>query len=242
MTRSCVNRLLRIRFLSSSLWFILWVAPLFLWAEQKTGPERWEADIRAFEEKDRLQPPPKDAVLFVGSSSIRMWILGESFPRIKTINRGFGGSLIEDSVYYFDRLVLPYRPKLIVFYAGDNDIPAGKTPRKLLEDFKTFVKKVHTALPKTTILFISIKPSIQRWAFVEKMRQANRLIRRAIQSDKRMRYVDIGTPMIGEDGKPRKELFLEDGLHLNKEGYRLWTSILEPYLKTYQTDDSEKPK
>jgi len=125
-------------------------------AEPAASP--WEKEIRAFEAKDQQQPPPGGAVLFVGSSSIRLWKLDESFPDVKTINRGFGGSHLADSVAFAERIVIPYRPKLIVLYAGDNDLAAGKTPERVLADFKQFVAKVEAALPETRIAFISIKP------------------------------------------------------------------------------------
>jgi lysophospholipase L1-like esterase len=192
---------------------------------------RWEPEMRRLEEMDEKAPPPEGAVLFVGSSSIRGWDLPKSFPDLKTINRGFGGSQLADVVRYADRIVLPCKPRIIVLYAGDNDIASGRSPEQVAADFKAFVKKVQDALPETRVLFISIKPSIQRWKLVEKMRRANELIRDFAMRDKRLGYVDADTPMLGPDGKPRPELFKPDGLHLNDEGYKLWASLLTPLLK-----------
>lgn len=208
------------------------VGPLCLHAQANLNPKRWEQSIRNFETVDQRQPPPKGAILFVGSSSIRLWDLNKSFPDLTVINRGFGGSQIEDSVYYADRIIIPYEPKVIVLYAGDNDINAGKNPERVFSDYKDFVKTVHAALPKTQIVYIAIKPSIARWHLVERMREANGRIQEFTERDGRLNYVDIDTPMIGEDGKPRKALFLKDGLHLNAEGYKLWTSLVMPYLQT----------
>src|SRR5712691_4050334 len=120
---------------------------------------RWEKTIAAFEQQDKDKPPPKNAVLFAGSSSIRLWDLPKYFPGMDVINRGFGGSEVADSVHFADRLIVKHKPRIVVLYAGDNDIAAGKTPERVLADFKAFVKAVHAGLPKTKIVYISIKPS-----------------------------------------------------------------------------------
>lgn len=200
-------------------------------AKKKTfDPKRWEKAITAFERQDRQSPPPPGAVLFVGSSSIRRWKLATSFPDLKTINRGFGGSHLSDSVHYADRIVLKYKPRVVVLYAGDNDVAAGKSPQRVAADFARFVKVVHAALPRTRIAFIAIKPSLRRWKLAGTMKQANRLIAEQCRKDDRLKYVDVFGPMLGKDGKPRPELFVKDGLHLTAAGYRLWASILRPYL------------
>jgi lysophospholipase L1-like esterase len=201
------------------------------WAEDAARFGRWEKDIQEFEKQDREKPAPEQAILFAGSSSIRLWDLHQSFPGLETINRGFGGSEIRDSVHFAPRIILKYKPRLIVFYAGDNDIAAGRSPEQVLADFKALVQEVHAALPRTKILFLSIKPSIQRWKLVDKIRQANALIEAFCKQDDRLTYVDVGTALLGKDGKPRPELFRPDGLHLNTEGYKVWASLLEPYLK-----------
>lgn len=193
-------------------------------------PERWEQAIKKFEAEDKETPPPKNAVLFLGSSSIVFWKLTESFPDLTLIKRGFGGSFIRESTYYADRIVIPYEPKAIVLYAGDNDIAAGMTAEEVFADYKAFVAKVHAALPDTVIVFLSIKPSIARWSMVEEQRKANRLIEDFSKSEPRLRYVDVATVMLGDDGKPRADLLLQDGLHLNDEGYKRWTEILAPVV------------
>jgi lysophospholipase L1-like esterase len=195
------------------------------------APSRWEPTIAAFEAQDRENPPPAEGILFLGSSSIRMWDVKKWFPDLPVINRGFGGSQIADSVEFADRIVLPCRPKVIVFYAGDNDTAAGKTPEQITGDFKMLVQKVHKALPKTRIVVLAIKPSAKRWQFIERVRETNRLIRAQTEKDPRLVFVDVEPPMLGADGKPRAELFLADGLHLNAEGYALWTSLVRPHLE-----------
>ena len=193
-------------------------------------PDRWEEDIAAFEAADRQHAPAPGGIVFIGSSSIRKWDLDRWLPGKNAVNRGFGGSQIADSVRYADRILIPLKPRRVVLYAGDNDINAGKTPAVVLADYKSFVAKVHAALPETKIAFIAIKPSLKRWELVSTMREANALVRQAAASDTRLDYIDIDGPMLGTDGRPKPELFVDDGLHLSDAGYRLWTSIVEPYL------------
>lgn len=191
---------------------------------------KWEKAISEFEEQDKASPPPPGAVLFVGSSSIRLWNLEKSFPQHATINRGFGGSEIADSAHFADRIVLKHEPKTIVFYAGDNDISRGKSPEEVSRDFRSFVKIIHEKLPKTKIVYIGIKPSIARWKLADTMRQANKLIKAQCEQDERLVFVDVFPPMLNDEGRPRPELFLKDGLHLNLKGYELWTELILPHL------------
>lgn len=151
-------------------------------------------------------------------------------PDRNAINRGFGGSEVADSLAFADRIILKHEPRVVVVYAGDNDIANGKTPRQVHDDFKQLVELIHGKLPKTKIVYIAVKPSIKRWALVEQVREANRLIAELAGHDERLEFVDIDKPMIGEDGMPRKELFVEDGLHLSDKGYELWTSLVRPQL------------
>jgi lysophospholipase L1-like esterase len=193
----------------------------------------FDAEIRAFEAADAKSAPAPGGVLFIGSSSIKGWKnTADDFPGIPVINRGFGGSQIRHSTMYADRIVLPYKPKAIVFYAGDNDIAANRTPEQVLTDFKAFAEKVHATLPDTRIHFISIKPSIKRWKLVDKIKEANRLVKEfADASGGKVGYIDIFTPMLGSDGQPRPELLVSDGLHMTRKGYELWRDIVTPALK-----------
>ena len=192
---------------------------------------KWEPEIQAFERSDKTNPPPPNAVLFIGSSSIRMWTnVARDFPDHQVINRGFGGSQISDSVAFAERIVLPYRPRMIVFYAGGNDINAGKMPAEVFGDFQNFVKKVHAKLPATRIAYISSAPNPVRWAQVEKIRELNRLVQNFAKEDSRLAFIDVFSKMLGDDGRPRPEIFLEDRLHMNARGYRLWTESVQPFL------------
>ena len=193
---------------------------------------QWEAEIRAYEEADRRSPPPPGGVLFMGSSSIRMWeTLAEDFPGVPALNRGFGGSQIVDSTYFADRIVTPYRPRMIVLYAGDTDLAAGKSPEQVFRDFRQFVETVRKQLPEARIAFLSIKPSPSRRHLIPEVRAANEAIRRFTESDPRLDYIDVFTPMLGEDGEPRAGLYAADKLHLSPAGYAVWKAAVAPYLR-----------
>ena len=195
-------------------------------------PAAFAADIAAFEVADRRDPPAPGGVVFVGSSSIRLWpALGDDFPGVHVLQRGFGGSHLSDVVRYAPRIVLPYRPRLIVVYAGDNDLWEGKSPDSVFRDYQAFVRLVGQALPETRIAYISIKPSGSRWAIADKMRAANAMIREYTAGNPRLSYVDVFTPMLDSSGNPREDLFVADRLHLSARGYELWRSILLPVVQ-----------
>jgi len=195
--------------------------------------DRWEPDIRAFEEADKASPPPSGGVVFTGSSSIVRWRLAESFPELgaRAINRGFGGSVTADAVRYVDRIVVPYKPRTVVLYSGDNDLTTASTPEQIAEQFRLFVSTVRAALPRARIVIISIKPSLQRWALVDKARAANAIIARDAKAARDVAFLNVEPLMLGADGKPRPELYVEDGLHMSPEGYRTWTAALRPLLR-----------
>ena len=206
-------------------------------AASPCNPARWQDDITKFDAGDNSEPPAKGGVLFVGSSSIRLWNLEKYFPDKAVINRGFGGSELCDSVHFFDTLVNKHRPKQVVLYAGDNDVANGKKAAQVLADFRAFETKIKEKLPACRLIYISIKPSLARWKLAAEMKQANKLIATECQKQpSRLVFLDIWQPMLGDDGKPRKELFADDGLHLNGKGYELWTSLLIKEL------DREKSK
>jgi lysophospholipase L1-like esterase len=193
--------------------------------------EPWQKQLAAFDAADKATPPAPGEILFVGSSSIEIWDLPRFFPDMKTINRGISGSELDDTLRLADRLVFPYSPRVVVVYAGDNDIAAGETPEDVASEFGQLVTSIHTRLPQTRIVFIGLKPSIHRWSQVEQMRAANALIRDYSAHDALVSYVDIDHAMLGEDEKPRTDLFVSDGLHLNADGYQLWSSMVRPLLK-----------
>jgi lysophospholipase L1-like esterase len=199
----------------------------------QNNQDRWEPAIQKFEEADKVSPPPQNAIVFIGASSIVRWNLRESFPELgaQAINRGFGGSLAADSTRYADRIVIPYKPRMVVFYAGDNDVEANHTPQQIADDFTAFERKVHAALPETQIVFISIKPSIRRFPWIEQIKGANALVKQYCATHPHLTFVDIVPQMLGSDGKPRKELLVEDGLHMSPAGYKIWNDALRPILQ-----------
>lgn len=202
-------------------------------AAPSVSPPAFASEIAAFEASDARVPPPPGGVLFVGSSTIRLWpALAKDFPGVQVVQRGFGGSEISDVIHYAPRIVLPYKPRLIVFYAGDNDLNAGESPESVFRDFQSFVGLVWRHLPDARIAFVSIKPSGSRWALADKVRAANEMIRAYTARDSRLTYVDVFTPMLGADGRPRDELFVADRLHLNERGYELWRQVLLPVVST----------
>ena len=199
-------------------------------AAQPITGGRWDAEIAAYEAGDRASPPPNGEIVFVGSSSIKLWDLQKSFPDLKTINRGIIGSQLADAIRFADRLVIPYKPRIVVVYAGDNDIDGGATSEQVAVQFERFVRTVRAALPGVRIIFIGIKPSLQRWDVIERTRLANALIRAYATHDDGVAFVDVDNAMLGWDEQPRRELFVSDGLHLTSEGYGLWTTLLRPLL------------
>ena len=189
------------------------------------------AEILAFEAHDRAMPPAPGGIVFVGSSTLRFWsTLAADFPSQNVINRGFGGSTLPEVNMVVPRIVLPYRPHLVLLYAGDNDLAAGHTPEDILNDYRRFVSLVRRELPSVRIAFVSIKPSPSRWALVEKMRAANQLVRDEIARDPLSTYIDTFTPMLRADGRPRPELFGPDSLHMVRAGYVLWRETIAPVI------------
>jgi len=194
-------------------------------------PNRFGRDIESFAAWDSKNAVPADPILFVGSSSIRMWKTRESFPDLPVINRGFGGSHISDVIHFLDRIVLPYAPKLIVFYAGDNDVAGGKKVARVFRDYRRFVHRVHNEFPDASIIFISIKPSGSRWSLWPEMKTANDLIEGFSGKDRRLFFADLATPLLDADGKPDDSLFRCDRLHLNDEGYKAWSKALRAVIE-----------
>jgi lysophospholipase L1-like esterase len=201
-------------------------------APPKADPDatRFTAEIAAFEAWDRKNSSPKDAILFVGSSSIRMWQTAESFPNLPVINRGFGGAQTSDVNHYADRIVVKYDPKTVVFYSGDNDMAAGKSPEQVMEDIAEFFESIHEELPEAQVIYLPVKPSLARWKLWPEMQETNALVKQYVDGRDYITYVDTATPMLGSDGQPRQDIFLNDGLHMNERGYQLWVDALRGQL------------
>ena len=194
-------------------------------------PQRFKSEIAAFMAYDRENTAPKDAVVFVGSSSINMWKTAECFPEFSVINRGFGGSQISDVNFYFDRVVGPYHPRAIFFYAGENDLHAGKPAGEVVADFERFMALKTAKLGATPVYFISLKPSKARWAQKTDQDAVNAKIRAMASAREDLDYVDVVPSMLLADGTP-KDIFIADGLHMTPAGYALWTAVVRPVAET----------
>ncbi len=191
---------------------------------------KWEKSITAFEASDHTNPPPEGCIVFVGSSSIRRWFtLSQDYPGLPVVNRGFGGSQLADSWNYADRIILPYRPKQVIIYAGGNDLNAGKETELVFGDFVALVKRIREGSPEARIGVISLAPTHARWHLIEQFKEFNTLVKAYCQRHK-VDFIDVYPLMLGADGKPKNDIFVKDGLHLNANGYAIWREAVAPYL------------
>ena len=192
-----------------------------------SDPARWEADIAAFEAADRTSPPPAGGIVFIGSSSIRLWTtLATDFPGLPVINRGFGGSKLAEVTAFVRRIVTVYRPRQVVIYCGGNDINAGRSAAEVVADTKALVRAIHADLPSANIAYISIAPNPARWAQNTTVRQVNGAVAEWMAGDPRLKFIDVYTHMLGADGLPKPDIFVEDRLHMNGKGYAIWREVV----------------
>lgn len=211
--------------------FLAMLGPALLGAEKPHNFAAYEKEIAAFEKADLANPPPQKALLFIGSSTIRLWkTIKEDFPQEQVINRGFGGSEIVDATHFAPRIIFPYAPRAIYLRAGGNDLWRGRTVEQVFGDFQEFVAAVQAKLPDTDIVFISLSPSIARWKQADKEKALNVLIANYVKDKPRLRYIETYDMVLGADGKPRPELFVKDNLHFNAEGYKLLAAKVAPDL------------
>ncbi len=199
------------------------------WPDPET---RFGKAIAEFEAQDAVAFPPAGAVLGIGSSSMRGWhrtIAGDLAPLV-VIPRGFGGSNMNDVVHFMDRIVLPYKPSKILLYEGDNDIAGGHPVEQVVGSYIEFIDRVHAALPDTKIYLIAVKPSPSRWNVWPEMQRTNELLAAACALDDRLVFVDVAGAMLEESGNVREDIFLNDRLHMNPEGYAIWTRVMRAAL------------
>jgi lysophospholipase L1-like esterase len=203
-------------------------------APAKIEPLRFEEAIEAFEAEDLTSPPPKHAVVVTGSSSVRRWhsTIKNDLAPLTIIPRGFGGSTMEDALYWIDRVAIAYEPRAIVIYEGDNDtgnrykIP----PARIAEQFERIVEKIHAALPQTRIYAISVKPSVSRREYWPQAVETNQLLEKVAARNDFVTYIDVASPMLQPDGQVMTDIFVDDNLHLNPKGYEIWTSAVREVL------------
>jgi len=194
-------------------------------------PARFAKEVADLVARDAAEQSPQNGILFIGSSNIRKWPIKTAFPMLPLINNGFGGSQATDSTFYFDKLVLPFHPKLIVFHAGGNDIAAGRTPVEVANDVEDFIKKVHTELPDTKIIYVGLFPAPSRWELQDKFHETTRLITAMIRPDRKVTFLNPEKPLLSAEGTIRPELYESDRLHLNAQGYEILSKLIAPYIK-----------
>lgn len=242
-----------------TVWQYVWIGALFFGLiactnPSKTntrarpiGPERYEMteaelrfepEIKAFDSMLELESTVRGGVVFTGSSSIKKWqSLQSDMAPLPVENRGFGGAIIKQVTHYSDRMIVPLKPKLLVFYCGENDIANDVYPaERTLIDYKNFVATLRLKLPGTGILFVSMKPSPLRWQYWNKFKEGNAMIKKYIEKQENMWYVDVGEAMLGSNGRPRADLFVRDSLHMSPKGYALWSEILKPEVTRHYKD------
>jgi len=217
----------------SLLLIVLIFVQLVCWAqtaENDPDPARFDAEIAQFQQWDAKNSYPEQAILFVGSSSIRMWKTHEAFPEYPVINRGFGGSHISDVQHFYDQVIKKYNPSVILFYAGDNDIAADKPVEQVVGDYKEITDRILTDFPDVKFVYVPIKPSSSRWQHWAAMDSANQRIKAYNEKHSQLYYVNLATPLLGSDGTPDDSYFIDDQLHLNGRGYAVWNRIVDPKL------------
>lgn len=207
------------------------IGTYYLYAMNRPG--FWEPSIRKFEAADRVNPPNQGCIVFTGSSSITFWkSVSDDMKPLDVVNRGFGGSQISQVNEYLARIVLPYHPRAVVLYAGENDLsfPASKKPDEVIDDFEEFVETIHDELPETWIYYVSMKPTPLRWKNWPTLAATNQRIEEFCRTQDRCQYIDVSAAMLDASGNPRKDLYRADRLHMNAQGYAIWISIIKPIL------------
>ncbi len=193
---------------------------------------RFQGEIDDFIKEDKENSFPKNGIMMTGSSSIRMWTsMKEDFPNFPVLNRGFGGATIPEVLHLAGQYIFQHEPQIIVFYCGENDISEGASPETVFASFKTFVKIIETKLPETKLVYISMKPSIARWNLWPQYQAGEKLIKEFIDKNLKIEYMDASISMLDQNGEVKKDIFIEDGLHMNAKGYEGWTNQLKPILE-----------
>ncbi len=202
--------------------------------------DRFESEIQAFEEKDKVSRHASDQILFLGSSSIRFWeSLEKDMAPYPVMNRGFGGSTLPEVNYYFDRIVAKHKPAQIFIYCGENDIAEGLSADQAFNEYLNFVGLVNKNIPGTDIFFISMKPSPARWELWDQYQDANEKVKNLSSLSSNLFYIDISEVMMDKGGEPDESIFIDDKLHMNASGYDRWEQVIKPYVKAIR-DRMEK--
>jgi len=220
-------------FMKSFIYKIFVVLFLFLASNNFVSAQPFAGDIATFKKMDSTSFPPKNAILFIGSSSFTIWKdIQDYFPGYKIINRGFGGSSLPDVIRYEKDIIFPYHPKQIVIYCGENDLAGSDTVTSLivLNRFKELFNDIRQRLPGVPLMFVSIKPSPSRQHLMLKMDFANYLIKNYLAQKQKTGFIDVYHLMLNADGTPMKDIFIGDNLHMNANGYKIWKKAMQPFL------------
>ena len=209
--------------------FILPLLASFTLQAQEKAP--FQNEIDAFKAADAISMPVKNGILFVGSSSLRMWKdLEKVYAKNQAINRGFGGSTLANAIYYADEIILAYQPRQILIYSGENDIAEGESAEITADRFKTLFNLIRKKMPEVPIDFISIKPSVSREKFMPEFLYANALVKTFLAKQRKTNFINVYDPMLTAEGKPMPDIFLGDNLHMNQKGYDIWIKAITPFL------------
>lgn len=211
---------------------VVWLGAFFWQLHRTLNPSTdWTEAMQAYSLMDATNPPPSQAVLFVGSSSIRLWeSIRRDFPKYRVFRRGLNGARLEDTLRMADRLILTYNPKMVVIYGGDNDLADGHPPTRVLRDYQRLVRRIQRDLKDVRIGILSIKPSPSRWHLIRRVRETNERLRAWCESSPQLDFIDVHSGMLNERGEPHPGLYRPDGLHLSELGYAEWAESIRPYL------------
>ena len=214
------------------LCFLMFLFVSGIWNVNAQDPARFKAQIEQLITKEYQFKPDNKLVVFAGSSSIRMWKdVQEYFPDFNVINNGFGGSQFSDLIFYTDQLILKPKPEILFIYEGDNDIASGKKPSSVAKEARSLLQNIQDELPETEIILISVKPSIARWQLKKNYEKLNKRLRRLAKRTDKVEYANVWDIMIDQNGNLYQDIFLKDGVHMNKKGYDLWSSEIERFLR-----------
>jgi len=193
---------------------------------------RFEDEVKQIALRDFQRNDQKTFILFTGSSSVRLWSnLQTGFPEVQILNTGFGGSTMEELLHYSDQLIFKYQPEKIFIYEGDNDIVLGHTTERIMKATETLLAKIQCQLPNTKVFIIAAKPSVARWEHHAAYIDLNHSYMKLAKLQRKVKYIDIWNPMLGDDGKPMPDIFIEDNLHMNSKGYSIWATEMQKHIK-----------
>jgi lysophospholipase L1-like esterase len=211
---------------------ILFIVLLFL-GQITFAQNKFEAEIKAYEKQDSISMPKSKQILFLGSSSFRLWkTFDQDLKGLPVFNRGFGGSTLEDALYYFDRMVVKYQPSWIFLYEGDNDLAKGQSPEFIEKEFVEFSERIFKQLPQTRVVFVAARPSLARVVLVDKQKDLNKRIEQFVRGKKNLYYLDMHSPFYLADGSLMQDIFVADKLHLNEKGYQIFASKIRTFIET----------